>query len=69
MNVRMPGIVTEADRKKAAELAEELVKIRERMKDPATPKRERPRLRLQIDTYTWVMERLDPQRFGKRGSS
>lgn len=51
---------------KAAQLAGKVKELRAQWDDPMTPKAEKPRLKLQIDTYTWMMERLDPARYGKK---
>ena len=51
---------------KAVELAEKVRILRARRSDPATPKPERKLIKLQIDTLTWLMVRLDPARYGQR---
>ena len=56
----------EEDIAKAAELAEKVKDLRAQMNDPATQRREKPRIKLQIDTYTWLMARFDAARYGKK---
>lgn len=40
------------------DLKQKLAKVRERLNNPDTPRQERPRLKLQRDTYKWVLERM-----------
>jgi len=54
---------TEEDQAKAAKLRDEVVALRAKKNDPATPKSERARLKLQIETRIWQGQRLDPERF------
>jgi hypothetical protein len=54
---------TEEDRKKAAQLKKEVEELRAKRNDPATPKSERARLKLQIETRIWQGQRLDPEQF------
>jgi hypothetical protein len=54
---------TEEDKQKAAKLKEEVVALRAKRNDPATPKSERARLKLQIETRIWQGQRLDPEQF------
>jgi hypothetical protein len=56
-------MINEDDRKKAAQLKIEVEELRARRNDPATPKAERPRLKLQIETKIWMGQRLDPDQF------
>jgi hypothetical protein len=51
-----------ADRAKADDVARKLTEAREKLKDPLLAKSERRRLKLQRDTYQWVLERIDPER-------
>lgn len=43
---------------KVQDLKHKLAKVRERLNDPDTPRQERPRLRLQRDACTWLLERI-----------
>jgi hypothetical protein len=54
---------TEEDREKARNLKKEVEELRARRNDPGTPKSERPRLKLQIETRIWMGQRLDPEQF------
>jgi hypothetical protein len=54
---------TEEDKVKAAKLRDEVVALRAKRNDPATPKAERARLKLQIETRIWQGQRLDPEQF------
>ncbi len=54
---------TEADKQKAAALKQEVEALRAIRNDPATPKAERSRLKLQIETRIWIGQRLDPEQF------
>jgi hypothetical protein len=54
---------SDADKEKAAELKREVVALRAKRNDPATPKVERARLKLQIETRIWQGQRLDPAQF------
>ena len=53
----------EEDKEKAAKLRREVVALRAKRNDPATPKAERARLKLQIETRIWQGQRLDPAQF------
>jgi hypothetical protein len=54
---------SEEDKEKAAKLKREVVTLRAKRNDPATPKSERGRLKLQIETRIWQGQRLDPEQF------
>ena len=54
---------SEEDKKKAAQLREEVNALRAKRNDPATPKAERARLKLQIETRIWQGQRLDREQF------
>jgi hypothetical protein len=54
---------TEDEKKKAAELKREVEALRAKRNNPATPKGERARLKLQIETRIWQGQRLDPEQF------
>jgi hypothetical protein len=54
---------TEEDKRKAAQLKKEVEELRAKRNDPATPKTERARLKLQIETRIWQGQRLDPEQF------
>jgi hypothetical protein len=54
---------SEEDREKAAKLKSEVVALRAKRNDPATPMAERSRLKLQIETRIWQGQRLDPEQF------
>jgi len=54
---------SEDDKAKAAKLKSEVLALREKRNDPATPKAERARLKLQIETRIWQGQRLDPEQF------
>ena len=43
---------------KIDDLRQRLAAVRDRLKDPATPRSERPRLKLQRDTYAWLLDKL-----------
>jgi hypothetical protein len=50
---------TQNDNTKVEKLKQRLAEVRGMLKDPATPRSERPRLKLQRDTYAWMLEKLD----------
>ncbi len=54
---------SEEDKQKAAQLRREVVALRAKRNDPATPREERARLKLQIETKIWAGQRLDPEQF------
>ena len=54
---------SEEDKEKAAKLKREVEALRLKRNDPATPKAERARLKLQIETRIWQGQRLDPEQF------
>lgn len=54
---------SEEDKEKAAVLKREVVALRAKRNDPATPKAERRLLKLQIETKIWMGQRLDPAQF------
>jgi hypothetical protein len=54
---------SEEDKKKAAQLKQEVQALRAKRNDPATPRTERARLKLQIETRIWQGQRLDPEQF------
>ncbi len=54
---------SEKDKEKAKQLKKEVEELRAHRNNPATPKSERARLKLQIETRIWVGERLDPELF------
>jgi hypothetical protein len=54
---------SEEDKAKAAKLKNEVQELRAKRNDPATPKPERSRLKLQIETRIWQGQRLDPEQF------
>jgi hypothetical protein len=54
---------SEEDKEKAAKLKREVVALRAKRNDPTTPKAERARLKLQIETRIWQGQRLDPEQF------
>jgi hypothetical protein len=54
---------SEEDKAKAAQLKKDVLELRARRNDPATPKTERSRLKLQIETKIWMGQRLDPEQF------
>ncbi len=54
---------SEEDKQKAAQLRREVVALRAKRDDPATPREERARLKLQIETKIWAGQRLDPEQF------
>ncbi len=56
-------MASEEDKKKAAQLKAEVIALRAKRNDPATPKTERARLKLQIETRIWQGQRLDPEQF------
>jgi hypothetical protein len=54
---------SEENKAKAAKLKNEVQELRAKRNDPATPKAERSRLKLQIETRIWQGQRLDPEQF------
>jgi hypothetical protein len=54
---------SEEDKEKAAELKREVEALRAKRNDPATPKAESARLKLQIEIRIWQGQRLDPELF------
>lgn len=54
---------SEEDKQKAAQLRREVVALRAKRNDPATPREERARLKLQIETKIWAGQRLDAEQF------
>ena len=54
---------SEEDKQKAAQLRREVVALRAKRDDPATPREERARLKLQIEPKIWAGQRLDPEQF------
>ncbi len=54
---------SEEDKEKAVKLKREVEALRAKRNDPATPKGERARLKLQIETRIWLGQRLDPELF------
>ena len=56
-------MTSESDKEKAAKLKREVEALRAIRNDPATPKAERARLKLQIETRIWAGQRLDPEQF------
>jgi len=54
---------SEEDIEKATKLKREVEALRAKRNDPATPKAERARLKLQIETRIWMGQRLDPEQF------
>jgi hypothetical protein len=54
---------SEEDKEKATKLKREVEALRAKRNDPATPKAERARLKLQIETRIWMGQRLDPAQF------
>ena len=54
---------SEEDNEKAAKLKREVDVLRAKRDDPTTPKAERARLKLQIETRIWQGQRLDPEQF------
>jgi FtsZ-binding cell division protein ZapB len=54
---------SEEDKKKAAQLKQEVQALRAKRNDPATPRTERARLKLKIETRIWQGQRLDPEQF------
>lgn len=54
---------SEEDKRKAALLKSEVEQLRAKRNDPNTPKAERRRLKLQIETRIWMGQRLDPEQF------
>ncbi len=54
---------SESDKEKAALLKREVEALRAIRNDPATPKAQRARLKLQIETRIWEGQRLDPEQF------
>lgn len=51
------------DKAKATILKREVETLRAKRNDPATPRSERARLKLQIETRIWEGQRLDPELF------
>jgi hypothetical protein len=58
---------SEENKAKAAKLKNEVQELRAKRNDPATPKAERSRLKLQIETRIWQGQRLDPEQFKTYG--
>jgi hypothetical protein len=56
-------MATDEQRKRATELKAEVEALRAKRNDPSTPKAERARLKLQIETRIWQGQRLDPEQF------
>jgi hypothetical protein len=54
---------SEEDKGNAAKLKREVEVLRAKRNDSATPKAERARLKLQIETRIWQGQRLDPEQF------
>lgn len=54
---------SEDDKAKAAQLKREVEALRWRRNAPSTPRAERSRLKLQIETRIWQGQRLDPEQF------
>jgi hypothetical protein len=54
---------SEEDKERAASLKREVESLRAKRNDPTTPKEERARLKLQIETRIWQGQRLDPEQF------
>jgi hypothetical protein len=54
---------SEEDKEKAAKLKREVVALRAKRNDPATPKAEQRLLKLQIETKIWKGQRLNPEQF------
>jgi hypothetical protein len=54
---------SEEDTEKAGKLKREVEALRAKRNDPDTPKAERARLKLQIETRIWQGQRLDPEQF------
>lgn len=54
---------SQEDKEKAAKLKREVVELRAKRNDPATPRVERARLKLLIETKIWMGQRLDPEQF------
>jgi hypothetical protein len=54
---------SEEDKEKAGKLKREVEALRAKRNDPDTPKAERARLKLQIETRIWQGQRLDPEQF------
>lgn len=54
---------SEEDREKAAKLKREVDALRAKRDDLATPKAERARLKLQIESRIWQGQRLDQEQF------
>lgn len=54
---------SEEDKAKAVTLKREVEALRAKRNDPTTPKGDRARLKLQIDTKVWMGQRLDPEQF------
>jgi hypothetical protein len=57
------AVPSEEDKEKAAMLKQEVVALRARRNDPATPRIERQILKLKIETNIWLGQRLDPAQF------
>ena len=51
------------DKEKAAKLKCEVEALRAKRNDPNTPRAERARLKLQIETKIWAGQRIDPEQF------
>jgi hypothetical protein len=56
-------VPSDEDKKEAARLRREVIALRARRNDPATPKIERQILKLKIETNIWLGQRLDPEQF------
>ena len=54
---------SDEDKEKAAKLKREVEALQAKRNDPTTPKAERARLKLQIETRIWQGQRLDPEQF------
>ena len=54
---------TEEDKEKAARLKREVLALRAKNNDLATPKAARASLKLQIETRIWMGQRLNPEQF------
>ena len=54
---------SDEDKEKAAKLKREVEALQAKRNDPTTPKAERARLKLQIETRICQGQRLDPEQF------
>ena len=54
---------SDEDKEKAAKLKREVEALQAKRNDPTTPKAERARHKLQIETRIWQGQRLDPEQF------